>query len=783
MDATVTSDRGFVEGKAASRRWEKLSAALVLLGCAVAVIPFAPSFPAADLDGGWKFAVNAAVGQGLAFGRDLIFTFGPYASVYTLNYHPATDRLDMVASLLLAVALAAGLVALTPDRGRWRAMLLALLLSLLLLRDPLFFVTPLVFLAVVARVVAIRGPPARRLIGVGALLVTALALLPLIKGTFVASAAVGLGLGGLLLLVRGRWHLAVAAGVVFLAAMMAFWLSAGQALADLPLFFAAQGLIVSGYTEAMSLPGPLWQVGVFAAVALALLLLNLGPAVRAGLPGLAVLAGAAMLLLLAFKGGFVRQDVHVATAAGSLGLIAGMLAVANRGLAPALGLVVGLAGWGVLEHSVDGLGPRRALLRVETTYRDAAAGALDRLRGGAALRKNYADALAQIRAGHRLPPLTGSSDIYSAGQSILLAYGLPWSPRPVLQSYSAYSPALEEDNARHLMGQSAPQNVLIALDSIDNRLPALEDGLSWLPLLARYEATALQGDMAILRHSAATAPSALGPRQPPLRHGLGEAVPLDRLGDAPLWAEIDVRPTLLGRALAALFRPPPLSIVMRLTNGRTVAFRYVPGMGRAGFVISPLVGSAAQLLTLQLPGEHVFGDYQPASFSIEGDGRYWRSGYTATLTPLHFQFRPSARTALFQVPQPATSASDADAKCQLDLVDGQVADHAKPLALTGLVRLTGWGFGGTAMGVEPDSVAVSLRGADGAVVAAPAMFQARPDVGLYLHQPQLSRVGYQALLDLRALSGSFGMALELTVGAHRWRCSLAPDVEITRAQP
>ena len=129
-------------------RWAGWSAVLVLIGCAVAIMPFAPYFPGSDLDSAWQFAVNAAVGQGLAFGRELVFTFGPYASLYTLNYHPATDGMAMAASLILAVALAAGLVTLTVERGRLHAVLLAALLSLLWLRDPLFFAVPLVFVAV-----------------------------------------------------------------------------------------------------------------------------------------------------------------------------------------------------------------------------------------------------------------------------------------------------------------------------------------------------------------------------------------------------------------------------------------------------------------------------------------------------------------------------------------------------------------------------------------------------------------------------------------------------------
>jgi hypothetical protein len=42
---------------------------------------------------------------GYVFGRDLIYSYGPYASVGTRTYSPATDALMMLASSLLAAGL------------------------------------------------------------------------------------------------------------------------------------------------------------------------------------------------------------------------------------------------------------------------------------------------------------------------------------------------------------------------------------------------------------------------------------------------------------------------------------------------------------------------------------------------------------------------------------------------------------------------------------------------------------------------------------------------------
>lgn len=56
------------------------------------------------LDNSWIFGMNQAIAQHLAFGRDIIFTFGPYASVYTKEYYPATDLLMLLGGTCLALS-------------------------------------------------------------------------------------------------------------------------------------------------------------------------------------------------------------------------------------------------------------------------------------------------------------------------------------------------------------------------------------------------------------------------------------------------------------------------------------------------------------------------------------------------------------------------------------------------------------------------------------------------------------------------------------------------------
>src|SRR5580765_5135422 len=92
-------------------------------------VPFSPRFPAAELDSSWMFAMNQAVAQKLVFGKEIIFTFGPYASIYTEMYHPATDHLMIWGSLFIGVCYALMLILLAKGKGAYWVLLYAVFLA------------------------------------------------------------------------------------------------------------------------------------------------------------------------------------------------------------------------------------------------------------------------------------------------------------------------------------------------------------------------------------------------------------------------------------------------------------------------------------------------------------------------------------------------------------------------------------------------------------------------------------------------------------------------------
>ena len=255
-------------------RANSLTFALVLLTLAaisVAIwVPLRPSFPVGTLlDDSWIIGLNEAAGLGLSIGHDIVFTFGPYASVYTEQYHRATDSLMLLGSTVMAVGFTAVLWAFAWLRRPTLPVVVgALLLIFFDQRDALLLSYPLlVFLFVYARYVV---PPQHRRplnapvdLALLCVLLFPFGLLPLTKGsTLLSVAGTTLLCAAAMSYVRRKAEAVLCVAVPVIACTL-LWLITGQPLADLFLFFSNLLPIILGYTTAMSLGGPPAEIAIY----------------------------------------------------------------------------------------------------------------------------------------------------------------------------------------------------------------------------------------------------------------------------------------------------------------------------------------------------------------------------------------------------------------------------------------------------------------------------------------------------------------------------------------
>jgi hypothetical protein len=362
-------------------------------------------------------------------------------------------------------------------------------------------------------------------------------------------------------------------------------------------------------------------------------------------------AGFPLLLLVIFKAGYVRHDEHEVESTVSLALLGTLTLAAAwpklrhpawKAAAMAGALAPMILSWCSYATFNEG-GLAGQMTQTFVQFPANLAAAIQWMTGDSDREKTYQAMLQSLRDQRPLPSVRGTVDIYSYNQRLLLANGLDYKPRPVFQSYLAYTPQLEQLNADSLAGPDAPDSILFDLQPIDLNYPSSEDGLAWPQILTHYDLKDAAKTVLLLQRSAEQRDFSLHPLSS-TQGEMGLPVPVPGSQD-PVWVKIELKPTFWGKIIQTLDKPPMLTLRVHLRSGQDKLFRLVPGTAAAGFLLSPLVDSRMEFGLLQgndWAGE--FADAGVASFVIgaqapDGKTAGYQDQFDVTFSSLIFPHR------------------------------------------------------------------------------------------------------------------------------------------------
>lgn len=756
-----------------------------LIAVSVAFVPFSPGMPSLGLDQSWVFAMNQAVSQGLAFGEDIIFTFGPYAFVMDKGYHPSIDLMMVSGSLYLALSYwACGLILMKDVQWFWGLAFFALLGGLCLQQDVLFYSFPLlVGLAGTKFIHSLEDgvlPKTKLAKFYVALLFAPIGLLPLIKGNMLA-------IGGVIVAIcavffaKKHWQLAAICICSPVVSMFIFWITSGQPAAGLPRYLISLIPIISGYTDAMSVDGEITEVLVYlmASALFLVVILSENKSINASKSVLVGIYSA--YLFFAFKAGFVRHDGHAVIAGLSIMVAALLLPfiLKTRIVIPAVVLLI-ISGYYIAHHHMD-LSAMGIANNFKSTYSSAWQGFETRVRNGNRLKNDFDVAVNSLRARASFPVLQGTTDIYSFNQSYLIASGNAWSPRPVFQSFAAYTPALADANRNHLLGKKAPDNIFFKVETIGGRLPSIDDGASWPVLLFKYQPTGMDNDYLLLRkrEGITKIPELLKLTRE--KHKFGENVNLPD-SSRPIFMQMEIEPSILGRLARFFFKSSYLAITTENKDGIKSQHRVISGMTKSGFLISPLIENSTEFTMLY--GEIArLDDKKVKSIAITSSDNknwLWNDEYWVTFSQIETA-RPVdiSSITVFDRFEDKFSGLKVAAAAQCDgLVDAINGASFVPreYSASSLLNISGWLTTSIEKGTLPEAVYLTLTDKQGKYLYIRTRRIARPDVGDYFKKPTLNDSGYSTIADISAMKrGRYMMGLAVEESG---RIELCPKINI-----
>ncbi|OBI89838.1 hypothetical protein [Mycobacterium asiaticum] len=579
-----------------SARWQRALAALVT---AVIVQPQWSVDAGVGVDPSWEAVLALAPLHHLAWGRDVVFTYGPLGFLQTVSYYSYGQsvlaslyqmavvaalflgvcavlrlRCAPMTSLLIAFATTAGIATLQVTHGN----------SLGLMYPELAILASLAWAAVpMLQQNASQSTMFITCVAIG--LVGGLQLLVKFNTGF-TTLAIGLAASVLLGWKAVGRHCATV--VAFGVSVVICWLLAGQQLENLFAWLKYSAAIVAGYNEAQAVPLPLYAIP-----ALLMALLWVGalcwafarggtdiPRSFIGLVGVATLITA--------KSAFGRYDLwHISMLVGLI-VVSVVLApfprVRLRAIALAAVVLAFLVAGGppaLRDRSIAALqAPAQSVGRLTTL---ALPGRFDhRIQQAKARQREF------YAVPDRFLTTMGSGTVHvdPVDTTVVWAYNLAWQPAPVFATYSTYLPALDQLNSDSLSGRTdfvlSRVSTASPAAGINGRLAAQESPLYSRALLCNFAVAGVENKWALFTRSAQHCGPLTKISEVEVSGNGSVKVPAPSAPDMAVLVGIDLNPTIIDR----LFQGTILPLTTPTVTLDGTSYRLVTGNAAEPFLVN-----------------------------------------------------------------------------------------------------------------------------------------------------------------------------------------------------
>lgn len=596
----------------------------ILIYCLSVIVPWGYRPYLYPSNNGWALTLHHAFIQGWQFGRDIVFTFGPLGFLF-YGFHPITQKYTIIfwifISLVISLSLKELIIKSTIESKNLQGIICIISIALCVIPDvvdaQIYF---LIFLYILLNIASIQK---KGLINMHLL---SFALFSLVKFSWAICA-----FGVILLLEIGnnlKGNCKQLSSLKYIFLVIIIWIMTGQEISLLPQFILNSLDVASKYANAMALStsGTLIKI-LFFVLAAALFLKKVIEYYRyvINISTVFVCSAAMFFLFVVFKAGYVRNDYHevVSVCCMAACLLSSFLIIRYTGWEKAvLSLIMGALSIGLVRdycknESFD-----------HRVSKCLGSGALD---AGTFLLKNRLVDLQNIEQKKALKEMCkykniikrSSVDLFPwGGAAELILADFNYQPRPIFESYSAYSKKLSEINEAHILSAKSPEYILLKIQSIDNRFPTLDDSLYLNQIITGYKPNPLNGEYALMSK---TKPKELFMLQLITSKRITKRNKInapDLNKSEPLFCALDLPLTKLGKVIQFLYKVKPVIMQVNLSNGESFSFSIPSAEGVNPFLLSPLIRDTKDFL--------LFIESQPnlkqapfvKSLTISGDNVY-----------------------------------------------------------------------------------------------------------------------------------------------------------------
>jgi hypothetical protein len=580
--------------------WGSILAALFLV-----LVGF-PSKPlGVDLDSSWSAVFVKLTARGYRPGHDLVYAYGPLGYLFNAVQ---TDVLfwpryffEISSKLLLACLL-------VESARRLNFVLAAAFLAWMFCFLPLFqdSIIALLVFALGSHLLGDAWSDRKICLGGGYL-----AFLALVKHSFLLQSFLTIGCAFIFLLNAGRRKTAVRLVIFYVAILFGLWFGLHYQLWELGYFWKCSMQISGGYQDTMFTPWKpgafLWSLSLWAGLSVLALNLVWNKRREKGCWKPAMIL--VFCFFLTWKHAAIRSETHAlgwfvfAPAAGAYLAFLPFrrpLSFITQGLVILLG-IFGLGGLhtqiGPHLHEKAFSFPEKILLHSHQLFHPLET------------KREFAQSWNDSGQNYRIPRFsarigTGTVDFFGYEQGLILANDWNYTPRPVFQSFVGFTPFLANLNRKFFARSSAPDWVIMKLQSLEGRVPTLDDAGSLESILRGYQPVDVSEDYLLWKK---ISPSLLLPKKSKLSsQSVAENEPVvvpETQGS--LYVSFDFKPTWAERLVSILHKPHEIKLEVEMENGGNLLFRLPREEAREPFLVSP------SLWTMPLIYDLILGENPP----------------------------------------------------------------------------------------------------------------------------------------------------------------------------
>jgi hypothetical protein len=536
------------------------------------------SFPHNGLDPSWMIAINMAVDQNLVFGRDFVFTFGPMGFLYT----GITVFIPKIVIILFHAIIFGAIIfilnfylqQIKTNLAKAGFFLFTLFVYIELFSEKAFLLL-LIFLFFVYYHLHLQKMFALIFAGFIALL------------TFFVKLNTGLLLSILLIpyllfvsyLKMEKWRFYAVFLLVYSLLLLLF-----SYLLNVDFFAYITNAvnIINNYNDAVNIPPlPLiFLLAVLIILAFGIVLMLNAKIILKDKIRIFRIIYVSLAFFVLFKEGFVRADGHVLLFFGKIVPLIGMLYFfeTDTRFKFHLKYYILIAGLLTTTSTQVFYGFHNPLKRVESkvakiAWRDVIFGEYEKRRKSVHERHRKFAIIPD-----RIIDLINDKtvDIIPTDISYIYFNNLNYNPRPSIQSYASYTEKLDEINAVKYASETAPDFIMYAIGSIDNRHPFWDESKTKMIMLTHYlvidsfyvasgtEKTSENEDFILLERGNEIL-NMVKVKTKTIPYHLGDTLHIDK-SDNLVYLHIDFKYTFIGKMMRLFFQPNRLAVEMWYEN-------------------------------------------------------------------------------------------------------------------------------------------------------------------------------------------------------------------------